>query len=978
MDDTYEVIDREGDSKGYETSASSYVNGLPEPMLHKPSTATIIPNSPRRCVEGTLESNGVEMDTSDSEIYAPRAESPELASMPPSYLRQVADAAPSSGQTNEGSPAPEAHLDTALVVSMPLPVSFSEPEDYPANLGEHDVTLSGGVLLEAIRPSSPKIAPSPPRVAPLPSTRSNSSLREFAGSSFLTSTPDDSFDPISTDTENPRSRSWLSSFKRLKTKSKRLPPSPQVVSTQPKDSASVAEGSIHSRSSDQEAEYPISLGSTASTGRSSKELQYLPQAVSVQFVDVTVNEDTAKLIPLEKETQLQVPSEPGGTIIQKLSQPSPAENVAMNRSTVNPIPPETKAERHVLSEFSGSTTKELPQPSPEEHVAVNKVTLKPTPPEKKAEPCVPSESGENIIKEPPRISPKVGYTHPRNLVNRIEETVMLKSSRKEVEAGSPLASTSSTKAKRKRSQPLPQADLPRSQKVASSAEVAVKSKPSDTQVGSVIPLGFIGSTAVNISQRQPSPQTSSARTKESIPVADAAVQPTASKEMQDAASAESSKDKEVKSKANGTKRTTKKPNGAAAGEKFLSDRKAEKSVHKSANTPKLAKGEEPNLKAVIQPKEKGGEVRIADTRPETDALHENACAKEYEFVNLTAISMPQRSSRRSIGSQPIRKLNGPGSDPPGDLSRDSGASSTRQKGPDHTQKFSKLVVTNGRTEEIPQDESRLISVSTTKSNKAPVGAGDSRVLSEPSSPRGPAQYMSRPISAGSFSSVSSSGSDSNSQDDMVLLPEAVAPAMIKSEQGIKSLGHYVSNSRALANTEGSFGKGPVLKTGNSPISISSSNYNSSEDTGSESHAEEVEIHLPLKPRRDPEPSILIPDSPPRGRPRNEKPTSLAPVSRPLDYSVKSGPILNQKSTPVPNTANPQGEGPSSSAPGASRPTNSRYPSMADLIKKPRPTEQSRPGKISPSKSAANAGATSAFPFHSFSGSSSSETSSSEE
>lgn len=979
MYDAYGVIDREGDSKGYETSASSYVNGLPGPMLHKPSAATIIPNSPRRCAGGTLESNGVEMDTSDSEIYAPRAESPELASTPPFYPRQVADAAPSSGQINGGSPAPEAHLDTALAVSMPLPVSFSKPEDYPANLGEHDMALSGGVLLEAMPPSSPKIAPPPPRVAPLPSTRSNSSLREFAGSSFLTSTPDDSFDPISTDTENLRSKSWLSSFKRLKTKNKRLPPSPQVVSTQPKDSAGVAEGFIHSRSSEQEAEHPISLGSAANTKRNSKELQYLPQAVSVQFVDVTVNEYTAKLIPQEKKAQLQVRSESGGTLIQKLSQPSPAEPVAMKKSTVNPIPLETKAERHVLSEFSGSITKELPQPSPEEHVTVNKVTLKPTPPEKKAEPCVPSEFCESITKEPPRLSPKVGYSHPRNLVNRIEETVVLKSSGKEVEAGSPLASTSSTKAKRKRSQPLPQAELPRSQKVASSAEGAVKLKPSDTKVGSVIPLGFIGSTAVNISQRQPSPQASSARTKESMPVADAAVQPTASKEMQDAASAESSKDKEIKLKANGTKRTTKKPNGAAAGEKFLSDRKAEKSVRKSANTPKLAKDEEPNLKVVIQPEEKVEEVRIADTRPETDTLHENASAKEYEFVNLTAISLPQSSLRRSKSSQPIRKRNGPGSDPPGDISRDSGASSTRQKEPDHTQKSSKLVVPNDITEEIPQDESRLISInSTTKYNKAPVGAGDTRVLSEPSSPRGPAQYMSRPISAGSFSSVSSSGSDSNSQDDMVLLPEAVAPAMIKSEQGIKSLRHCVSNSRALANTEGSFGKGPVSKTGHSPISISSSNYNSSEDTGSESHAEEVEIHLPLKPRRDPEPSILIPDSPPRGRPRRKKQTSLAPVSRPLDYSVKSGPILNQKSTPIPNTANPQGERPSSSAPGASRPTNSRYPSMADLIKKPRPTEQSRPGKISPSKSAANAGATSAFPFHSFSGSSSSETSSSEE
>lgn len=966
-----EVIDREGYSNGYETSAS-YVNGFSGPTLHKPSTAIIIPDSPRRRTRRTLKSNGVAMDTSDSEIYTPRAESPELTSTPPPFLRQVADAAPSPGQINMDSPDPEAHLDTALVVPMALPVSSGKPEDHPANLGDHDMALSGGVLLEAIPPSSPKIVP-PPQLAPLPSTRSNSNLREFPGSSFLKSTPDDSFDPISTDTENPRSKSWLSSFKRLKTKSKQLPPSSQVVPNQTKDSARVAEGFIHSRSSGQEAEYSTSQGSAASTKRSSKELQYLPQAKSVQFVEpVTVNEDTAKPIPLEKKAELQVPFGSGGIITQETPQPSPAELVTINESTVNPIPPETKAERRVPSESGGSITKELPQPSLKEPVNVNKVTHKPTPPEKKGEPRVPSEPGESITKKPPRISAEVDPSHPRNPVNMIEETVMLKPSEMEAEVGAPSASASSTKVKRKRSQLWPQADLPRSQKVASSAEVAVKFKPSDPKAGSMIPLGFVGSTTVNISQLQPSPPASSARTEESMPVADTAVQPTASKEMQDAASAESSKDKGTKLKANATKRTTTKPYGAAAGEKFLSDRKAEKSVHKPANTPKLAQDEEPNSKAVVQPEEKVEEARIADTRPETNTLHENASVKEGELVNLTAISLPQSSLRRSKRSQPTSKRTGPGPDPSGDLSGNPGAPSAKQKELNRPQNSSKLVVPNARTEQSPRDEFRWIAVnSITKPDKVPAGAIDARVVSEPSSPRGPAQYMSRPVSAGSFSSVSSSGSDSDSQDDMVLLRQAVTPAKIKSEQGIKSSGHYVSNSRALANAEGSIGKGPVSKNGHPAISISSSNYNSSKGTGSESHAEEDESHLLQKPRRDPEPSIPIPDS---GR----KPTSAAPVSRPLDYSVKSGPILNEKFTPVPSAANPQGERPSSSAPGASRPINSRYPSMTDLIKKPRPTEQSRPGKISPSRSSANAGATGAFPFHSFSGSSSSETSSSED
>lgn len=960
----YEIIDREGDSNGYETSASSHVIGLSGPNLHKSSAAIIIPDSPRHRARRTLKSNGVDMDTSDSEIYAPRAESPELTSTPPPYLRQVADSAPSSGQANVDSPDPEAHLDAALVVSMPLSVTFSKPEGHPASLGDHDMALSGGVLLEATPPSSPKLVPPPPRVAPLPSTRSNSSLRDFAGSGFLTSTPDDSFDPISTDTENPRSKSWLSSFKRLKTNSNRPPPSPQVVSTQQIDSGGAAEEFTPSRSSDQKAENLISQGSAASAKRKSKELQHLPQADSLQFVEpVTVNEYTANPIPLEKKAELQFPSEPGGTITQKPPRISPAEPVTMNESTFNPIPPEMQAEHQVPSESCASITKGLPQPLPQEPITVNKATLRPTAPEKKEVPRIPSEPYGNITKEPPRLLTE-GGPYPQNPVNIIEETVMIKPSGKEVEAGAPSASTPSTKAKRKRLQPLPQADYPRSQMVASSAEVAVKVKPSDTKMGSTIPLGLTGSTNVKISQLQPSSQASSARTEESMPVAESAIQPTASNEMQDAASAESAKVKEIKLKANGTKRTTKKRNGAAAGEKILLDRNAEKSVHKSVNTPKLAKDQTPDLN-VIQPAGNVEEARVTDTRPETNTLHEVTGAKEDKLVNLTAISLPQSSLRRSKRSQPTRKRIGPGQDPPGDLSGDSGAPAKRQQ-PNRTQKSSKLAVPNVRTEQSPQDGSRWVAVnSATKADKASAGAVNTRVLSEPSSPRGPAQYMSRPHSAGSFSSVSSSGSDSDSQEDMVLLRQAVNPAKTKLEQSIKSLGHHVSNSRALANTGGSIGKGPVPKTGQAPISVSSSNYNSSKGT-----AEEVESHLPLKPRRD----ILIADSPPSVR----KATSSVPVSRPLDDSVKSGSILNEKSTAVPSTANPQGERPYSSAPGASRPINSRYPSMTDLIKKPRPTEQSRPGKISSSRSTANAGATGAFPFHSFSGSSSSETTSSDD
>lgn len=942
----YEIIDREGDSNGYETSTSSNVIRLSAPILHQSSSAVTIPDSPRQGARRTLKSNGVDMDTSDSEIYAPRAESPELTSTPPPYLRQVADAAPSSGQVNVYSPDSEAHLDAALVVSIPLPDFLSKLEDYPASLGDHDMTLSGGALLKAMPPSSPKIVP----------TRSNSSLREFAGSGFLTPTPDDSFDLIITDTDNPPSRSWLSSFQRLKTKSKRPPPSSQVVSTQRKDSAGAAEEFSPSRSSGQKAGILISQGSAASTLGNSQELQYMPKADFVQFVEpVIMNEDTANPILLENKAEFQVPSEPGGTITQKYPQISPAEPVTMNESTVNPIPPEMKAERQVPSESSASITNGLPQPLTEEPVNVKKATLRPTAPEKKEQPRIPSEPAENITKEPPRLSTEGGPSHPQNPVNMIDETVMLKPSGKEVKAGAP------TKGKRKWLQPLQQADHPRSQKVASPAEVTVKAKPTDTKVGSTIPLGLTGSTNVKISQLQPSSQASPARTEESMPVAESAVQPTASKEMQDAASAESPKDKEIKLKANGTKRTTKKPNGAAAREKDLLDRNAEKSVHKSVNTPKLAKDEKPNLN-VIQPEEKVEDARITDTRPETNTLHEITGAKEDEFVNLTAISVPQSSLRRSKRAKPVRERN---EDPYGDLSSDSGEP-VKRKVPNRRKKSSKLAVPNVRTEQSPQDESRWVSVnSATKSDKAPAGAVDTRVLSEPSSPRGPAQYMSRPHSAGSFSSVSSSGSDSDSQDDMVLLRQAVTPAKIRPEQSIKGSGHHVSSSRALANTGGSIGKGPVPKTGQSPISISSSNYNSSKVA-----AEDNESHLPLKPRRD----ILIADSSPRGR----KATSSVPVSRPHDGSIRSGSILNEKSTHVPSTANPQGERPSSSAPGAFRPINSRYPSMTDLIKKPRPTEQSRPSRISSSRSAVNAGATGAFPFHTFSGSSSSETSSSED
>lgn len=941
--------------------------------------AIIIPDSPRHA-RRTLRSNGVDMDTSESEAHAPRAESPELISTPPQYLRQPLDAAPSSGQRNGDGPDPEAHLDLALQVSMPLSESFSKHEEHPANLGDHDLALGGGVLPEALPPSSPKITPQPPRLAPLPSTRSNSSLREFAGSSFLPSTPDDSFDPISTDTENPRSKSWLSSFKRLKTKSKRLQPSPQVVSTRSKDSASVGEEFVNPRSLGQEAESPISPGSATNTKGNSKQLQYLPQADSMQFEEpVTVNEESAKPVPPEKKVELLVPSESGGSLTQEPPQPSPAEPLIVNKVTLKPIPSQKEAEPHVPSRSDGSLTQEPPQPSPEEPVTVNKLTVRPISPEKKAEPHIHSESGGSITKEPRQPSPEVGPSRPQISVTMIEEIVMLKPSGKEVEAGAPSASTSSTSAKKKRSQPLPQADPSRSQKVASSAEAAAKSKLSDTKLGGMTPLSS------NRSQLQPWPQASSARVEESKPVAESVVQPKASKEIQVAASAESSKDKGRKVKANGAIRTTKKPNGAAAGEKMLADRKAEKSVRKPEN---IAKDEEPKLKVVIRHEEKVEGARIADTRPKSNTLDENVSVKEHNLVGLTTDSLPTSSLRRSRRSRPTlnspgarsedflttpRSRDGPGS-PPGDLTGDSGTPLTRRKEQNRTDKPLKPVVLNDGTDQTPEDELRWTAInSTTKAVKTLAGTVDTRILSEPSSPRGPAQYMSRPHPSESLTSVSSSGSDSDSQDDMVLLRQAVTPAKTKPEQVMKSLGPHVSNSRVLANTEGSIGKGPVSKTAHSPISISSRNSDSSEGTGSESHAEEPEGHLPLKPRRDMDSSILIPNSPPRGR----STASSAPVPRRLDYSANSRSILDDGSTPVPSKANPKGERPpSSSAPGGSRPFNSRYPSMTDLIKKPRPTEQSRLGKISPPKS--TAGGTGAFPFHSFSGSSSSETSSSED
>lgn len=931
--------------------------------MYKPSAAIIIPDSPRRRARRTLKSNGLDMDTSDSEVHAPRAESPELTSTSPPYLHQLTDAAPSSSQRNSERPDPEAHINLALQVSMPLPESFSKHEDHPANLGDCDMALDGGVLPESVPPSFPRIVPRPPRVAPLPSTFSNSSLREFAGSSFLPSTPDDSFDPISTDRENPRS-SWLSSFKRLKAKSKRLKtknkrlPSPQVVSTRPKDSASAGERLVNPRSSGQEAENPISPGSATSTEGNSQHLQYLPQADSLQFEEpITVNEEAAKSISPEKKAELQVPSEFGGSITHEPPQP------------------------YVPSRSSGSITQEPPQPSPEEPVVVNKATVRPIPSEKKAESHVLSESGGSVTKELPQPSPGVGPSRPQTSVTMIKETFMLKSSGKE--AGAPSASTSSTNVKRKRPQSLPQADPPRSQEVKSSAEAAVKSKPLDTKLGSTTPF----STTVNKSQLQPSSQASSARTEDSMPVAESVVQPKASKEIQVAASAESSNDKESRLEVDGATRTTKKPNGAAAGEKMLADRKAEKSVIKFANNPKVAKEDgEPKLKAVIKPEEKLKDARIADTRPEPDTLDENTSVKEHNPVGLTTDSLAKSSLSRSKRSRSTlnspgdrsedssnmtRSRNRPGP-PPSDLSEYSFA---RRKESYLTQKSSKPIVLNDGTDQSPQDEPRRTAVtSTTKAVKTLTGTIDTRILSEPSSPRGPAQYMSRPHSAESLTSMSSSGSDSDSPDDMVLLYQAVTPAKTKTEQGLESLGHYVSNSRVLANIEGSIGKGPVSKTAHSAISMSSRNSDSSEGSGSESQAEEPESHLP-KPKRDLDSSILIPDSQPRGR----KPTSLAPVSRRLDYSATSRSILDENSTPVPSKANLKGELPtSSSAPGGSRPSNSRYPSMTDLIKKPRPTEQSRPGKIVPLKSAATAGGTGAFPFHSFSGSSSSETSSSED
>lgn len=922
------------------------------------------------------------MDTSDSEVHAPRAESLELTSTPPPYLRQLAEAAPSSGQRNGDNTDPEAHINLALQVSMPLPKSFSKNEEHPANLGDHDMTLGEGFLPEAMPPSSPRIVSKPPHVPPLPSTRSTSNLREFAGPNFLPSTPDDSFDPISTDTENPPSKSWLSSFKRLKTKRKGLQPSTQVVSSQPKDSASVCEGFLNPSCSGQEIENLITPGSATSTKGDSKQLQYQPQADAVQLkVPVTMNEDTTKPVPPEKKAELLIPFKSGGSLNKEPPQTPPEEFVTVNKVTVNPITSRKKAEPHVPSGSGGRITQELPQPSSEEPVSMNKVTPRTIPPEKRAEPHVPSEPGGSIAKEPLQASTEVGPSHPQISVTMIEETVMLKPPGKRVEAGAPSASASITSAKRKRSQTLLQAGPPQPQKVASSAEAAIRSRPSDTKLGTMTPP----SATVNRSQPQSLLEASSARTDESMPVAESAIQPKAPKEMQVAPPAETSIDIESKPKANRATRTTKKPNGAAAGEKMLADRKAEKPGRKSVNTKKAAKGEEPKLKAVIQLEDKVGNPHKTDTRPESNMSEENAGAKEHNRVNLTTDSLPTSSLRRSKRSRATLNSPGPRSEdswttkrsrnqpgpPPGDQIVDSGKPSAKRKEPNRTQKSSELVDLNEGAEQSLQDEPRWTAVnSTTKAVKTLAGTVGSRILSEPSSPRGPAQYMSRPHSAESLTSESGSGSDSDSQDEMVLLRQVVTPAKTKPAQGKKGLGSYASNSRGLANIEGSLSKQSVSKTAHSPISISSRNSDSSEGTGSESDAES---HSTPKPRRDLDPSVLIPDSPPRGR----QLTTSAPVPRRLDYSATSRPILDEKSSPVPSKPNPQSERPpSSSVPEGSRVSNSRYPSMTDLIKKPRPAEQPRPGKIAPPKSAASAGGT--FPFHGFSGSSSSETSSSED
>lgn len=941
------------DPNGYETPNSFHVKGLSGPILYKPqSTAIIIPDSPRRRARRTLKSNGLDIDTSDSEIHAPRAESPELTSTPPHYLCQLADATPSSGQRKGERPDPDAHIRLALQVSMPLPESFSKHEDQPANLGDCDMVLDGGVLPEPIPPSLPRIVPRPPHIAPLPSTHSNSNLRESGGSSFLPSTLDDSFDPNNTDRENSRS-SWLSNFKRLKKKIKRLP-SPQVVSTRPQNSASAGERLVNLRSSGLEAESPISSGSATSTKGNSQHLQNLPQADSLQSEEpVTVSEEAAKPISPEKKAELQVSSDFGGGITYEPPQP------------------------HVPS---GSITQEPPQPSPEEPVIVHKATVRPISSEKKAESPVLSESGKIVTKELPQPSPGVGPSRAQIPVTMIKETSMLKSSGKE--AGAPSASTSSRSVKRKRPQSLPRAHPPRSQEVKSSAEAAVKSNPLDTKLRSTTPL----SRTVNRSQLQPSSQASSARTENSMPVAESVVQPKASKEMQVVASAESSKDKESKFEADGATRITKKPNGAAAGEQKLADREAEKSVIKFTNNQKFAKDdEESNLEAVMQPEEKLKDAGIADTRPEPNTLDKNPSVKEHNLVDLTTDSLPKsslsrskisRSTLNSAGdrsqdsSNKTRRRNGPGP-PPSDLRENSFA---RRKESYRTQKSSKPVVLNDGTDQSPQDEPRRTAVNfTTKAVNTLTRTVDTRILSEPSSPRGPAQYMSRPHSAESLTSVSSSGSDSDSQDDLIFVSQAVTPAKKKTE-GLESLGNDVANSRVLANIQGSIGKGPVSKIAHSAISVSSRNSDSSESSGSESDAEEPESHLP-KPKRDLDSSILVPNT----QPRERKPTSIAPLPRRLDYSATSRSILDEKSTSVPSKANLKGERPtSSSALGGSRPSNSRYPSMTDLIKKTRPTEQSRPGNIVPPKSAATARGTSAFPFHSFSDSSSSETSSSED
>ncbi len=279
------------------------MDDLAGPVLYK-RYKSVIPDSPPRRRKCTSIPNRADTNSSDSEHHAPRSESPELASTPSGNLRGDSLTVSPAKQTRFENRDLDATRNSTSTVSTPSISSHARAKNQPANTGRHDVFQQEGAPPEIIEPQPPpKKFPPSPHQTPFPH-QPTSIVPGSQGFQVVQSIQRDSFDPISTDTENPHSQSWLSSFRRLKGKRKELQPSPKSKTARPREPLAVTEGGVEPNPLETGAEAPASDGPTE---RKEERLEPSPQPLLIAPECVTTAKGGIEPKPLGKEAEALIP-----------------------------------------------------------------------------------------------------------------------------------------------------------------------------------------------------------------------------------------------------------------------------------------------------------------------------------------------------------------------------------------------------------------------------------------------------------------------------------------------------------------------------------------------------------------------------------------------------------------------------------------------------------------------------------------------